>query len=116
MSSEISLYLHSKLGVIMNSPRKKEYDYLSLRLRGRTKARIKTAAKSAKMSVNEYLNRALEEITKDIVSEEEIMEEKKKTEAFLDAVCGTWKTDKTADEIMLEIKSSLKSKKVEDLW
>ena len=43
MSSEISLDLHSKLGVIMNSPRKKEYDYLSLRLRGRTKARIKTA-------------------------------------------------------------------------
>jgi uncharacterized protein (DUF1778 family) len=100
----------------MNSPRKKEYDYLSLRLRGRTKARIKTAAKSAKMSVNEYLNRALEEITKDIVSEEEIMEEKEKTETFLDAVCGTWKTDKTADEIMSEIKSSLKSKKVEDLW
>ena len=73
-----------------------------------TLARVKTAAKLNNVSVNEYVNMALKEATRDIESEEEKEASRRMTEEFLDQFCGAWVGDETPEEIMAAIKSSPK--------
>jgi len=78
------------------------------RLDETTLARVKTAAKLNNVSVNEYVNMALKEATRDIESEEEKEASRRMTKEFLDQFCGAWVGDETPEEIMAAIKSSPK--------
>lgn len=73
-----------------------------------TLARVKTAAKLNNVSVNEYVNMALKDATRDIESEEEKEASRRMTEEFLDQFCGAWVGDETPEKIMAAIKSSPK--------
>jgi len=60
------------------------------RLNPRTLARLKTLAKTEKISLNTLVDNILTEEVKDIKSEEEILEAKKRTQSFLDSCWGVW--------------------------
>ena len=78
------------------------------RLDGIILARVRTAAKLKNISVNEYVNIALKEATRDIESEEEKEESRRRTREFLDKFCGAWEGDETVEDMMAAIKSSPK--------
>lgn len=60
------------------------------RLNPTTLARLKTRAKTEKISLNALVDNILTEEVKDIKSEEEILEAKKRTQEFLDSCWGAW--------------------------
>ena len=66
--------------------------------------RVKKAAKLLNISVNEFVSTQLKEATKDIRSDKEMAEERKKTKAFLAECGGSWKGTETVEEIMHSIK------------
>ena len=74
--------------------------------------RLKEAAKREGISVNEYVSNTLADATKDILTDKEMEERKRKTEEFLDAVAGKWVGNETTEEIMKKIKEGRKSRKI----
>lgn len=76
----------------------------AFRLDARLLDRVKKAAKLLNISVNEFVSTQLKEATKDIRSDKEMEEERKKTKAFLAECGGSWKGTETVEEIMHSIK------------
>ena len=76
----------------------------AFRLEQRLISRLKEAAKRANISLNDYVSATLTEATRDIITEEEMEEERKKTQEFLDTCAGSWSGEESAGEIMDIIK------------
>jgi len=74
--------------------------------------RLKEAAKMADVSLNEYVTIVLTDATKDIESEAEKEENRRKTEEFLKACAGSWVGDESVETIMHYIKDGQISKEV----
>ena len=74
--------------------------------------RLKEAARMANISVNEYVTIVLTDATKDIESEMEKEERKKKTEDFLAKFAGAWSGDETSEQIMASIREGKKVRKI----
>ncbi|MBP5636004.1 MAG: hypothetical protein J6X25_00600 [Bacteroidales bacterium] len=62
-------------------------------------SKLKEAARQAHISLNDYVSSALKEATKDVVTEEEKEEERRKTAEFLDSCAGSWKGPESTQEI-----------------
>ena len=76
----------------------------AFRLEIRLISKLKEAARQAHISLNDYVSAALKEATKDVVTEEELEEERRKTAAFLDSCAGSWDGPETTEKIMETIK------------
>lgn len=76
------------------------------RLEERVLARVKEAARRRHISANEFVNETLKNATQDIESAEEREESRRKTEAFLSIVYGSWAGEETPQEILSSIKNS----------
>ena len=66
----------------------------------------------ADVSVNEYVTIVLTDATKDIESEMEKEESRKKTEDFLAKFAGAWAGDETTEQIMASIREDRKVRKI----
>jgi len=77
--------------------------------------RLKEAAKMADVSVNEYVTSILTEATKDIESEAEKEEDRRRTKTLLDAVAGKWSGPESREEIMESIRGGRKERKIVEL-
>lgn len=71
-----------------------------------TLERLKSKAKIDGVSVNTLVETTLSELVKDIKSDKEIEEEKKRTKSFLDTCWGSWSGDESSNEIKESIKSA----------
>ena len=87
----------------------------AFRLDARLLDRVKKAAKQLNISVNEYVCSQLREATKDIRTDKEMEEERKKTLAFLEACGGSWEGTETTEEIMQSIKEGNVEKEIINL-
>jgi len=85
-----------------------------LRLNPITINRLKTKAKAEHTSYNSLVERILVDYTKDIRSEAEIQEERKKTQDFLDCCVGIWE-GKEYDDVEKFIKEGRTSKPIVEL-
>ena len=54
--------------------------------------------------MNDFVSHTLTEATKDVVTEEEMEEERRKTREFLSACAGSWNGPESADDIINTIK------------
>lgn len=77
--------------------------------------RLKEAARIADVSVNEYVTIVLAEATKDVESDLEKEERRKKTEDFLAKFAGAWSGDETSEKIMASIREGRKERKIVEL-
>ena len=77
--------------------------------------RLKEAARLADVSVNEYVTIVLNDATKDIESEMEKKESRRKTEDFLAKFAGAWCGDETTEQIMASIREGRKVRKIVEL-
>ncbi len=77
--------------------------------------RLKEAAKMAEVSLNEYVTIVLSDATKDIESEMEKAENKRKTEEFLSKMAGAWVGEETKEQILDSIQKGRKPRKIVEL-
>ena len=69
----------------------------------------------ADISVNEYVTTILTDATKEIESEMEKEESRRKTEEFLARFAGAWVGDETTEQIMASIREGRKVRKIVEL-
>lgn len=87
----------------------------AFRLDARLLARVKKAASESNVSVNDFVAARLAEATEDIRTDEELEEERMRTQAFLEACGGSWSGPESVEEIMHSIKDGNLSKEIVEL-